>query len=300
MTNFDGHIMEMSSMVEIAFLNGRFLPLNEASVPVSDSGFLYGYGCYETLRGYQGHFFRFDDHLNRLSQTADKLRLPVDMQALRKVVPETLRRNDFENSRVRITITGGEGNLNSASQTLQNPTVLVTVTNYEPNSFEKYKKGFQVIFARSTRNSGSLLPGLKTTCFLESLLARRQALSTGADDALLLNENGLLTEASSSNVFIFSEGILKTPRLGIGLLPGVTRRILLDLAKQNDISAVEADILPEELMNTGEVFLTNSMLEIMPVTGLEGKAVGSAKPGPVTRKLMAAYKELVAQEIKNS
>jgi branched-chain amino acid aminotransferase len=287
-------------MNEIAYLNGRFLPLNEACVPVSDSGFLYGYGCYETMRGYQGRFFRFNDHLNRLSQTADILRLPVDIQALRKVVPETLGRNEFENSRVRITITGGDGNLSSTAQTLQNPTILVTAVNYVPYSSEKYENGFQVIFARSTRNSGSLLPGLKTTCFLESLLARSQALSAGADDALLLNENGLLAEASSSNVFIFSEGILKTPRLGTGLLPGVTRRIILDLANQNGIRAAETDILPDELMNAGEVFLTNSMIEIMPVTRLEGSTVGSGQPGPLTRKLMTAYKELVAQEIKNS
>jgi branched-chain amino acid aminotransferase len=283
-------------MSEIAYLNGRFLPFNEANISVNDSGFLYGYGCYETLRGYNGCFFRLDDHLDRLSRTAAELVLPVDIQMLKTVVPETLRKNELTDARVRITLTGGEVSLSSTRPSSKNPTLLVTAVNYVPHSVETYEKGFNVIIARAARNSRSLLPGHKTTCFLESLLARRQALSAGADDALLLNEKGLLAEASSSNVFILSGGILKTPRLGSGLLPGVTRNIVLEIARQNGISAIEADILPDELMNAEEIFLTNSMIEIMPVTKLEGKAVSSGNPGPLTRRLIDIYREMVNRE----
>jgi branched-chain amino acid aminotransferase len=283
-------------MKETAYLNGRFLPLNEASIPVNDAGFLYGYGCYETLRGYNGRFFRFDAHLDRFSRTAAELRLPLDVQMLQKVVPECLRRSELKDARVRITLSGGAVNLSSTSSSVKNPTLLVTAANYTPYSAEAYEKGFRVIIARATRNSQSILPAHKTTCFLESLLARRQALSAGADDALLLNESGLLAEASSSNVFIVSGGIVKTPRLGSGLLPGVTRGVLFEMAKHNGLNVLEADILLPELMAAEEVFLTNSMIEIMPVTKLEDKAIGSGKPGPLTRKIIEAYKTAVSQE----
>jgi branched-chain amino acid aminotransferase len=283
-------------MNETAYLNGRFLPLNEASIPVNDAGFLYGYGCYETLRGYNGRFFRLDAHLDRFSRTAAELRLPLDVQILQKVVPECLRRSELKDARVRITLSGGEVNLSSTSPSVKNPTLLVTAASYTPYSAEAYEKGFRVIIARATRNSQSILPGHKTTCFLESLLARRQAQNVGADDALLLNESGLLAEASSSNVFIVSGGILKTPRLGNGLLPGVTRGVLFEMAKLMKLNVLEVDILPPELMAAEEIFLTNSMIEVMPVKKLEDKAVGSGRPGPVTSRLIEAYKTAVSEE----
>lgn len=283
-------------MSEMAYLNGRFLPLNEANISVNDSGFLYGYGCYETLRGYNGRFFRFDDHLDRLSRTAAELKLPVDIQMLKTVIPETLLRSKLKDARIRITLTGGEVSLSSVNPSNKNSTLLVTAVNYVPYFAETYEKGFRIIIARAARNSRSLLPGHKTTCFLESLLARREAQSAGADEAVLLNENGLLAEASSSNVFIVSQEVIKTPRLGSGLLPGVTRNIVFEIARQNGISALEADILPEELLTAEEIFLTNSMIEIMPVTSLEGKALNSGNPGTLTRKLMDVYKKMVSRE----
>jgi branched-chain amino acid aminotransferase len=283
-------------MTEIVYFNGEFIPLSEAKVPVSDSGFLYGYGCYETLRGYHGRTFRLNDHLKRLSEAAQFLDIAVDTLALAKIVPEILKRNLYADSRVRVTLTGGDLNPNTLGRTPKNPNLLVTALEYHPYTPEMYETGFQVIIARAARNTHSRLPELKTTCFLESLLARRQAISAGAADAVLLNENGLLAEASSSNIFIFKDGILKTPRLGSGLLPGVTRQIVLDLARQNSLNALECDITAEEFINSEEVFLTNSMVEIMPVTAIEGKVVGAGKPGPLTRKLRDAYTDLVNRE----
>jgi branched-chain amino acid aminotransferase len=283
-------------MNEIAYLNGRFLPLIETRIPVSDSGFLYGYGCYETMRGYHGRFFHLNDHLSRLSLTSEILGIRVDLHSLGEIVQETLKRSEIEDSRIRVTLTGGEGNLYSVTGPAQNPTLVVTAVRYLPPSIKEYEQGYQAIIIPSSRNSHSLLPGLKTTCFLENILARRQAQSAGANDALLLNERGLLAEASSSNVFILSAGILKTPRLGNGLLPGVTRSILLDIARVSGIKTLETDIASEEVLVSDEIFLTNSMMEVMPVTRLEGQSIGSGKPGQITRKLMAAYKALVAKE----
>jgi branched-chain amino acid aminotransferase len=284
-------------MTEMVYLNGEFIDSNEAKVPINDSGFLYGFGCYETLRGYQGRTFRLDMHLERLSQTAKLLKLPVEIEALGKIIPEILKRNRFENSRVRITLTGGEINPLSKEQMVNKPNLLVTGIEYHPYSAGVYEKGFQVILAQSTRNSRSSLTEMKTTCFLESLLARRQAIEAGADDALLVNEKGLLAEASSSNVFILKDRILKTPRSGSGLLPGVTRRILFELAIQEGIEVIETDIQLNGLKAGDEVFLTNSMIEIMPVTQIDGAVIGDGKPGKATQKLRAAFRDMVRRGI---
>ena len=280
----------------IAYLNGAYLPLDEARISVTDSGFLYGFGCYETLRGYHGRVFRLNEHLIRLSQTAERLKLPVDIQELKIIITEILLRNDYENVRLRITITGGETNQLMSGNAILSPTILVTAVKYIPYSTDIYEKGFNLIIASMSRNSRSSLSEMKTICFLESLLAREEAHSAGADDAIFLNEKGLLAEASSSNVFLVSGGFLKTPRLGSGLLPGVTREVVLELAKKYGLSTMETDIKSEELQAAEEVFLTNSMIEIMPVTKVESKIISSGRPGPITLKLSEIYKDLVDKE----
>ena len=196
-------------MITIAYLNSAYLPLDEAKISVTDSGFLYGFGCYETLRGYRGRVFRLNEHLIRLSQTAERLKLPVDIQELKIIITEILLRNDYENVRLRITITGGETNQFMSGNAILSPTILVTAVKYIPYSTDIYEKGFNVIIASMSRNSRSSLSEMKTICFLESLLAREEAHSAGADDAIFLNEKGFLAEASSSNVFLVSGGFLK-------------------------------------------------------------------------------------------
>ena len=180
--------------------------------------------------------------------------------------------------------------------TSHNPTILVTAVRYTPYTEEIYEKGFRVITSLVRRNSQSPLPGMKTTCFLESLLARQEARAAGADDALLLNDRGYLAEASSSNVFIVANNTLKTPGLENGILPGITRKVVLELASELGIKIVEFDIRPEELTNADEAFITNSMTEIMPVTSIDGKIISSGNPGPVTQKLVNIYKYKVIKE----
>ena len=283
-------------MFTIAYLNGAYLSLDEAKISVTDSGFLYGFGCYETLRGYRGRVFRLNEHLIRLSQTAEHLKLPVDIQELKIIITEILLRNDYENVRLRITITGGKTNQLMGGNAILSPTILVTAVKYIPYSTDIYEKGFNVIIASMSRSSLSSLSEMKTICFLESLLVREEAYSAGADDAIFLNEKGFLAEASSSNVFLVSGGFLKTPRLGSGLLPGVTREVVLELAKKYGLSTMETDIKLEELQAAEEVFITNSMIEIMPVSKVESKIISSGRPGPITLKLSDIYKDLVDKE----
>lgn len=283
-------------MPDVVYLNGKYIPLTEARVAVTDYGFLFGYGLYETMRAYHGKLFRLDDHLARLIKAAELLKIPCSSLELAKTVRETLHRSGLEEARVRLTLTAGEGNLTPDLRTCRGPTVMVTVIPYTPFAAEIYRKGFKLLTSTVCRNSRSRLPGMKTTCFLENMLARQQAREGGADEALLLNEKGELAEASSSNLFLVSGGVLRTPALESGILPGITRKIVLELAEGSGIMNERTIIWPQELEKAEEAFLTNSLIEIMPVTVIDSRQVGQGTPGPFTQKLTAAYRRLVSEE----
>ncbi len=287
-------------MSDMVYLNGSYLPLNEAKISVMDYGFLFGYGLYETTRVYHGGFFRLDSHLKRLEQSAQTLAIPVDVSQCKKAVLETARLNLFENGRMRLTVSPGPGTAAPDTRSCHSPTVLVTVVEYRPFPTALYQKGLSCIIFNLRRNSQSLLPGLKSSSFVESMLARQKAREAGADDALMLNDRGLLAEASSSNVFIVHRGVLKTPRTGSGLLPGITRQIVLELAGQLGMDYQETDILPSELTTASEIFLTNSLVEILPVTRIEGRPVGSGQPGEITLKLSSGYQNLLQEELQQA
>jgi branched-chain amino acid aminotransferase len=283
-------------MPELVYLNGDYMPLSEAKIGVTDYGFLFGYALYETMRAYKGKIFRLKDHLDRLEKAAETLHLPVEGLDLEKAVVETLRRSGIEEARVRLTVTMGEGSLTPDPRTCHRPAVLVTAVPYKPFAPEIYQKGYRALTSTVRRNSRSQLPGMKTACFLENMLARQQAREAGADEAVLLNEKGELAEASSSNLFLVNRGILRTPALESGILPGITRKIVLDLAEGLGLPTERTIIWPEELEAAEEVFISNSLIEIMPVTVLDSKPVGAGRPGPITRQLMGAYSQLVQRE----
>lgn len=280
-------------MSEIVYLNGALIPRSQASISVLDYGFLYGYGIFETMRAYNGKVFRLDKHLGRLALSAEVLGISVNEAILEKAVYKTLRANALSEARIRLIATIGEGSVTPDTRTCASPTVIVIAVPYHPYSPEVYVKGWRVIVSSIHRNSQSPLPGLKSSNFLESMLARQESRVAGMDDALLLNDRGFLAEASSSNVFIVSGDILETPTLSSGILPGVTRGLVLGLAKGLGVESAEADITIDELMNATEVFLTNSLMEVMPLTEVNGKPISSGRPGSLTKRLMEAYKELV-------
>jgi branched-chain amino acid aminotransferase len=283
-------------MPELVYLNGEYMPLAEARIGVTDYGFLFGYALYETMRAYKGKIFRLKDHLERLEKAAKTLNLPAEGLDLEKAVVETLRRSGIEEARVRLTVTRGEGSLAPDPRSCRQPTVLVTVVPYKPFAAEIYARGYRALTSTVRRNSRSQLPGMKTACFLENMLARQQAREGGADEAVLLNEKGELAEASSSNLFLVDRGILRTPALESGILAGISREIVLKLAQGLGLRNERAIIWPEELEAAEEVFISNSLIEIMPVTVLDSRPVGKGQPGPITKKLMGAYSQLVQRE----
>ena len=287
-------------MSQIVYLNGSLIPRSQALISALDYGFLYGYGLFETMRAYGGHVFRLDRHLSRLAHSAEILGLPTKAPELKGAVMDTIRANQLSEARIRITVSVGEGAMAPDPSTCRKPTVLILAEHYQPYPEQLYRKGLRAVVSSLRRNSQSLLSGLKSANYLESILARQEARAAGADEALCLNEKGFLAEASMSNIFLVSDGILRTPGKGSGILPGITRETVLELASQLGINTLEHDIRPDELFQAREAFLTNSLIEVMPLTEIEGKPVASGRPGPVTKRLMAAYRELVLAEEKQA
>lgn len=287
-------------MATIVYLNGKFLPLEEAKISAADYGFLFGYAIFETMRVYDGTIFRLKNHIDRLMKSLNILEIPLNPDMLERTVMDTVRVNGLGNARVRLTVSAGSGNPVIDLNTCEASTVLVISLPYIPILPEVYERGFRLSIAGIRRNSRSVVQSIKKTDYLESILARRAARDAGADDALLLNDNGFVAEGSTNNIFMVERGVLRTPSLTNGILPGITRDVVLELASRSGMEVLETDILPDEIMAAEEVFLTSSMMEVMPVTQISDKVIGNGKPGQVTKKLIRAYKEEVQREIRNS
>ena len=286
-------------MEEMVYLNGSLLPRSQARLSPFDHGFLYGYGLYETMRAYSGQVFRLKQHLERLARSAEMLGLSSGLAQydLGKAVYDTLEANGLKDARIRLTVSAGEGDMIPDPRTCTGPTVLVMAKALVPQPAEVYQRGYKVIVSRIRQNSQSPLAQIKSANNLNNILAKSEARAAVVADALFLNERAFLAEASSSNIFIVSRGVLLTPSLECGVLPGITRQVVLELALSLGTEVKEDNALTVEvLLQADEAFLTNSIIEIMPLTGVDGQPVGSGKPGPITQTLIATYEDLVARE----
>ena len=253
-------------MAEIIYFNRHLVPRAEAKLSPFDHGFLYGYGLFETMRAYEGHIFRLDRHLTRLRCSAESLGLRPQLDAfdLENACMETLRANNLKDARLRLTISAGEGDMAPDPGTCSGLTILVTARNFVPLLRERYEQGFKAAPSFLRRDSQSPLSRLKCTCYVSNILARMEAKAAGCDEAIMLNELGYIAEGSTSNIFLVSGGAIITPSLESGILPGITREAVLEIAQTSNIKAVERKVELKELTLAGEAFITNSILEIMP------------------------------------
>jgi branched-chain amino acid aminotransferase len=283
-------------MKEIFYLNGKLLPRKEANISVLDYGFLFGFGLYETVRAYDGKPFRLENHLARLRYSGEHLGIVIHTALIREAVHDVIKANGFGQTRLRICVSIGEGEMSPDLDSCKQPTIAILASEYKPPSREKYLHGYKVVLSSIRRNSLSPVTYLKSANTMETMLARRDARDAGADEAFFLNEKGYLTEAAGSNIFIVKDGVLKTPRYESGLLPGVTRVVVFELAARLGLKLKEVNCRLADLLQADEVFVTNSLIEIMPVTIFNGKPLGSGKSGAITRKLMRAYKDTVMKE----
>jgi branched-chain amino acid aminotransferase len=282
-------------MEQIVYLNSSLVPRSQAKISPFDLGFLYGYGLFETMRAYSGRIFRLDKHLERLSQSAKLLSLPLNAFDLKKACYDTLKANKSKDARIRLTVSMGESEAAPDLPKHPKPTVLVTAARYVPLSDEFYHKGYKAVVSTIDQDSQSPLSHLKSANYLNHILARREAKASGADEAILLNERGFLCEGSTSNIFLVSKKTIITPGEESGCLPGITRQVVIELAQGLGISLVEREVILDELLRADEAFLTNSIMELMPLAEVNGQRIGRGK---VTQRLMRAYKEAVMKETK--
>ena len=292
-------------MDEIVYLNDQLLPRFEAKLSPFDHGFLYGYGLFETMRAYNGHIFRLDSHLTRLCRSAQSLGLTHSIlttdegkQSLEAACMATLEANKLKDARIRLTISPGEGDTTPDPSTCSSPTILITARNLIALPPEKYETGFKAALSSLRRNSQSPLSRLKSNCYTENILARMAARAAGYDEAILLNEHGCLAEGSTTNIFLMVNEELLTPSLESGVLPGITREAVLEIARTANIKTLERQVELKELIEAEEAFITNSILELMPLIWFEGKPIGTGKPGQLTKELLAAYRKLVDEAVK--
>jgi branched-chain amino acid aminotransferase len=274
------------------YLNDRFVKEEEAVVSVFDHGFLYGDGVYETIRSYGSRIFMRDQHLARLRRSADAIGLTIPISEYRwpTLLHEAMTRNDVGHERtdayLRITISRGAGDIGLDPALCPTPTVVIMTKPLHPPPLEQYRIGVKLIVAQTRRNLPSALsPQIKATNFLNNILAKREAIAVGAFDSILLNWKSHLTECTVSNLFFVRAGRLCTPELACGLLDGITRNIVLSLAQEAQIPVDEGHFGIEAIHQADECFLTNTSLEVMPVTMVDGHPVGNGAPGLLTQQL---------------
>lgn len=288
-------------MGEIVYLNGAMVPRHEARISPFDRGFLYGYGLFETMRAYEGRVFRLERHLARLRRSAERLLFAseVDVYDLEQAIYRTLEANELADARIRLTVSAGPGERALAPAAEGLITVLVSAEKLVLPS-QAYEKGVRAAIATPRRNSLSPLSRIKSTNYLDSLVAHSQALASGADEAILLDERGFIAEGSMSNIFFVSNGLLLTPSEESGILPGITREAVLELARDLGVEVVVGDIPLVDLTRADEAFLTSSVREVMPIASVDGEPVAHGEPGPMTKRLMAAYRQLVETTLELS
>jgi branched-chain amino acid aminotransferase len=293
-------------MEEIVYLNGSLVPRSKAMISVFDHAFLYGYGLYESMRTYDGKFFLLDRHIRRLMDSAEIIGMGPKLADIdfEKACRETLAVNDLKSARLRITVSNGVSDAAPwTSVTDIKPNVVVTARPFMPFPAEKYSQGFHInISAQVRRCRESLIATMKTINHLDSVIARMEAAARGLDEALILNDDGYIAEGGGCNVFFVREGRLVTPALNSGILPGVTREVVMGLASDLKIETSQGPVGIGVIRKCDEAFVTNAIIEIMPVTEVRDESgnsasIGGGQPGPITQKLVEAYKERVTKEM---
>jgi len=280
------------------WIEGRVVDPDAARISVLDHGLLYGDGVFEGMRVYGGQIFRLEDHLQRLENggRAIGLELPGGRSHVRAVVLETARAYGREEAYIRLLVTRGQGALGVDPTTCRDPQLICIVTRVNIYPEEKMARGIDLLTSSLRRpGADSVDPAMKSLNYLNSVLAKREALLRGADEALILNGNGNIAEASVANLFAVSRDALRTPAVSQGALPGITRASVLEIAGELGLAAEECVLGRMDLFAADEVFLTGSGARIVPVASLDGQPIGTGEAGqrPITRRIMDAFSTFV-------
>lgn len=278
------------------YISGNFYAKEDAKISVYDHGLLYGDGIFEGMRAYSGTVFRLKEHLERLYQSARAIHLaiPIDPKAMEKAIYATLQKNGLTDAYIRLVVTRGAGSLGLDPNRTSNPQVIIIADKIALYPEEYYSKGLEIVTASTIRNHPAALnPRIKSLNYLNNIMAKIEGLKAGCIEALMLNHQGEVAECTGDNIFLIHKGVLRTPSIHSGILEGITRNAVLELASQLGIPSEECTLSRHDIYIADECFLTGSAAEVIPVVKLDDRPIGDGAVGPVTKQLLEAFHKLV-------
>jgi branched-chain amino acid aminotransferase len=279
------------------YINGKLFDKDDAKVSVYDHGLLYGDGVFEGIRVYNGKVFRHDEHLARLYESAKHiaLEIPLAVSDMKKAVEDTVRANGLTEGYIRLVVTRGPGNLGLDPRGCK-PNVIVIADTISLYPRELYESGLKIVTASLIRNHPNALnPRIKSLNYLNNILAKIEAIRAGCLEALMLNHKGEVAECTGDNVFVIKQGVIRTPPTDAGILEGVTRNVVMELARGAGIPLVEATLTRHDIYAADECFLTGTAAEVIAVTECDGRVIGSGRQGPITKQLREAFIRLTRE-----
>jgi branched-chain amino acid aminotransferase len=256
---------------------------------------LYGDGIFEGIRAYHGRVFKLVEHVERLFCSAKSilLKIPLTPEQVARAVVETCRKNKLQDGYIRLVVTRGVGSLGLNPHKCAKGSVIIIADKIQLYPAELYQRGLDLVTVPTTRNLHSALnPAIKSLNYLNNIMAKIEAINSGCEEAIMLNAEGYVAECTGDNIFMVKGGQLLTPPLSAGALYGITRGVVMELARQNDMAVSEPNLTRHDLFNADECFLTGTGAEIIAVVKIDGRVIGAGKPGPVTEKLVAQYRQL--------
>jgi branched-chain amino acid aminotransferase len=279
------------------YINGKLYPKEEAKVSVFDHGLLYGDGVFEGIRCYNGTVFKFSEHIDRLYDSAEAIALEIKLtkDELKNAVLDTLKSNNLKDSYIRLIVTRGVGKLGLDPFNCEESQIIIITDSIQLYSKELYEKGLDTIIVHTIRNHPEALnPTVKSMNYLNNILAKIECIKAGAAEGIMLNKDGYVAECTGDNIFIVKDNEISTPPVSAGILIGITRNVVIDLAKEAGMKVREKQLAPDDLYNADECFLTGTAAEIIPVANIDGRKIATGKPGKVTLCLLKKYQELTS------
>ncbi|MBA3881364.1 MAG: branched-chain-amino-acid transaminase [Chthoniobacterales bacterium] len=280
------------------YVDGHFLPQSEAKVSVFDHGLLYGDGIFEGIRFYDGRVFRLEEHHDRLWDSARSicLDIPISKEEMTDALLETVRQNGLRDGYIRQVVTRGVGNLGLNPHQCKRPSIIIIAATIALYPEEVYRNGLTVVTCATRRmNAAALNPAVKSLNYLNNVMARIEANLAGADEALMLNDAGNVAECTADNVFVIKKGRIFTPPISAGALRGITRAVMFEIADELGLKITEAEITRHDVFVADECFLTGTGAEVIPVIKVDGRVIGTGKPGSITGRMIARFRELVRE-----
>ena len=278
----------------LIYIDGEFLPKAEAKVSVFDHGLLYGDGVFEGIRSYNGRVFKLDEHLERLYDSAKSimLQIPISIETMKETVLETLRRNHLTEGYIRLIITRGVGDLGLDPNKCPKPSIIIIADKIVLYPQKFYEDGLEIVTVAIRRNYAEAInPRIKSLNYLNNILAKIEGKQAGAEEVLMLNAEGYVVECSGDNIFWIKNETLVTPPVHIGILEGVTRNSVIELARDAGMHVEERVFTRHDLYIADECFLTGTAAEVIPVVKIDQRAIGDGQPGKITQRLISAFRQ---------